>query len=169
MKNCKSKSGDMAESSQHASSSKDMEDVLIDECIAKPVWDQVHTERFENATLKEVEALNLADSFLPEGWLDPPKKKLKFSLKSKSRFASPTDKEKFSEAAKGVVPENTKKNNSWAEKTFLVWIEERNKAVPEDPVPIDLLSGHYPTVLCKYLRYLFLKFGEVLEKSILLL
>ena len=146
----------MAESSQPASSSTDMEDVLIDECIAKPVWDQIHTEKFENATLEEVEAF-LDESFLPEGWLDPPKKKLKLSLKSKSRFASPTDKEKFSEAAKGVVPENTKKNNSWAEKTFLAWVEERNKAVPEDPVPIDLLSCHKPTVVCKYLRYFVLE------------
>ena len=66
-------------------------------------------------------------------------------------------KEKFSEAAKGVVPENTKKNNSWVEKTFLAWVEERNKAVPEDPVPIDLLSCHNPTVVCKYLRYFVLE------------
>ena len=99
---------------------------LEDECISKPVWDHIHTERFENASLEKVEAL-LDESFVPEGWLDPPKKKIKLSLKSKSRFASPTDKEKFSEGAKGVVPENTKKITHGQRKPFLRGLKRETK------------------------------------------
>ena len=101
-----------------------------------------HTDRFENATLEEIEAF-LDSNSVPEGWLDdldPPKKKLKLSLKSsKSRFAS-VDEQKFTDSAKGVVPGNTKKCNSWAEKTFLAWVEERNKA---RPVPVDHARNMY--------------------------
>ena len=68
----------------------------------------------------------MIESFVPELCLDPPKKKIELPLKSKSRLVSPTVKEKFSEATKGVVTENTKKNNSWAEKTSFTWAEERN-------------------------------------------
>ncbi len=42
-------------------------------------------------------------------------------------------------------------------KTFIDWVEQRNKARPDDPVPIDLLSCHDPTVVCKYLRYFALE------------
>ena len=71
--------------------------------------------------------------FVPEGWLDPPppptppKKKLKLSLAKKktectselsaskaSRFATPVSEKEVNEAAIGVVPTNTKKNNAWA-------------------------------------------------------
>ena len=77
---------------------EDKVDELINDCIAKPVWDLIHTDKFENATLEEIEAL-FDRNFFPEGWLDPrpPKKKLKLSVKS--RFASPADDQKFSEAA----------------------------------------------------------------------
>ena len=106
--------------------------------------------------LEELEAY-LADdpSFFPKGWLDkepsPPKKKLKLSLSSKKpRFAAPVTSEKLCDAAKGVVHDNTKKNNAWAVKTFTAWREERNKLIPDDPVPEDLLSCHDPSVVSKY-------------------
>ena len=88
----------------------------------------------ENATLEEIEA-GLDPDFVPEGWLDlhtPPKKKLKLSLAKKtectselsalkaSRFATPVSEKKVNEAAKGVVPTNTKKNNAWAERTVIL-------------------------------------------------
>ena len=77
---------------------EDKVDELINGCIAKPVWDLIHTDKFEKTTLEEIEAL-FDPNFVPEGWLDPrpPKKKLKLSVKS--RFASPADDQKFSEAA----------------------------------------------------------------------
>ena len=66
----------------------------------------------------------LKDSYRPPA---PPKKKLKLSLAKKktectselsaskaSRFATPVSEKEVNEAAKGVVPTNTKKNNAWA-------------------------------------------------------
>ena len=66
----------------------------------------------------ELEAY-LDPSFSPEGWLDkepsPPKNKLKLSLSSKKcRFAAPVTSDKLCNAAKGVFPYNTRKNNAWA-------------------------------------------------------
>ena len=58
----------------------------------------------------------------------PPKKKLPLSLtRKKSRFATPVSEEEFCDAANGVVPLNTKKNNCWAQRMLNAWIEERNK------------------------------------------
>ena len=67
--------------------------------------------------LEELEAY-LDPSFSPERWLDkepsPPKKKLKLSLSyKKHRFTAPVTSDKLCDAAKGIVPDNTKKNNAW--------------------------------------------------------
>ena len=67
--------------------------------IAKPVWDLIHTDKFENTNLEEIEAF-IDPNFVPEGWLDPRPAKKKLKLSNKSRFASPVDDQKFSEAAK---------------------------------------------------------------------
>ena len=72
------------------------------------------------------------------------KKKARTSRSSVTRFAPPVSEVHFVEAAKGVVPKNTKKNNAWGERAFRAWVEERNKTMPSDPVPEDLFS---PTVL----------------------
>ena len=77
---------------------------------------------------------------------------LKLSLSKKPRFASPVTSKKLCEAAKGVVPDNTKNNNSWAVNTFTAWSEKRNKLTPDDPVPKDLLSCHDPSIVSKYMR-----------------
>ena len=113
-------------------------------------------------------------NLIPEGWLlyendvpspgPPPAKNKKLSLslkktraKSASRFVAPVSAEvQFVEAAKGVVPENTKKNNAWAERAFSAWVEERNIAMPSDPVPVDLLCCHDAAVVCKYKEQTFL-------------
>ncbi len=60
-----------------------------------------------------------------------------------SRFALPVSEEQFSDAAMGVIPFNTKKNNAWAERTFNSWVEERNKRTPGS-VPTDLLLCRDP-------------------------
>ena len=113
-----------------------MAEELVGGCISKKIWDQMcaNTLDLENATLEEIEA----GLDPPEGRLDPPtppKKKLKLSLAKKktectselstskaSRFATPVSEKEVNEAAKGVVPtntkKNTKKNNTWAERTF---------------------------------------------------
>ena len=97
-------------------------------------------------------------------------KKLKLSLNKKktastselptlktNRFSAPVSEEKVDEAAKGVVPFNTKKNNGWAERTFYDCVQERNKLMPGDPVPTDLLQCHDTSVVSKYLRYFVLE------------
>ena len=62
----------------------------------------------------------------------------------------------YAEAVKGVAPDNTKKCTTWGERAFRAWVEERNKALPTDPVPDDLLSCHDPTIVSKYMRYFVL-------------
>lgn len=55
------------------------------------------------------------------------------------------------------MPTNTRKSNAWGEKAFRSWVEERNKLVPSDPVPDDLLACHDASIICKYLRYFALE------------
>ena len=145
---------------------------LVGGCISKKIWDQMCANMLdlENATLDEIEAgLDL----VPEGWLDPPtspKKKLKLSLAKKktectselsalkaNRFATPVSEKEVNEAAKGVAPTNTKKNNAWAERTFDAWVQERNQLMPLDPVSTDLLQCHDASIVSKYLRYFVLE------------
>ena len=61
------------------------------------------------------------------------------------------------EAAKGVVPENTKRRNAWARKNFTDWAESRNSSVlnSDGDVPVDLLESQDAILvnkwLCKYI------------------
>ena len=157
-----------------------MAEELIGGCISKKIWDQMcaNTLDLENVTLEEIEA----ELDPPEGWLDPPtppKKKLKLSLAKKktectselstlkgSEFATPVSEKEVNEAAKGVVPTNTKKNNAWAERTFDAWVQERNQLMPLDPVPTDLLQCHDASVVSKYLRYFVLE-ARTLERLLI--
>ena len=93
------------------------------------IWDWIcaNAPNFENVTLEEIES-RLDPNFVPEGWLDPQlllrrrKRHLPVSSAPKiSRFAALVSKE-VKEAAKGVVPSNTKKNNAWAERAFDAWV-----------------------------------------------
>ena len=54
------------------------------------------------------------------------------------------------QAAEGVVPTNTKKHNASGGREFHAWVEERNKAVPSDPVPDGLLACHDASTISKY-------------------
>lgn len=54
------------------------------------------------------------------------------------RFASPVKESEYNEAAKGVVPTNTKQCNEWALRDFRVWATQRNTE-PGDSVPSNNL------------------------------
>ena len=148
-----------------------MAEELVGGCISKKIWDQMCANMLdlENTTVEEIKA-GLDPDFVPEGWLDPPTPPKKLSLAKKktectselsaskaSRFATPVSEKEVNEAAKGVVPTNTKKNNAWAERKFDAWVQERNQLMPLDPVPTDLLQCHDASIVSKYLRYFVLE------------
>ena len=92
------------------------------------------------------------------GECPPPKKKhrLSLSLKHKplvpqqeTRFAEPVGEYEVKLALKGVVPDNTKRNNEWAARNFADWSRARSEEVKDDPVPQDLLNCKDPELLCK--------------------
>jgi hypothetical protein len=58
--------------------------------------------------------------------------------------------EELKKAAEGVIPVNTQSSNEWALRNFRAWVEHRNTAAPEDPVPPNLLSCSDATILCKW-------------------
>ena len=78
----------------------------------------------------------------------PPAKKRKVSLSlrkpleesNSSRFASPTKSDQLHRAAEGVVPTNTRNSTNWAVRTFLLWVEERNKRETQRKIEQDILS-----------------------------
>ena len=100
---------------------------------------------------------------------DPPQKKARLSLKLKkkrqplkeiensSRFRSPVKESEYSEAAKGVIPANTKKCTNWAVRVLESWINERRVRKPEDPIPENILQCHDKAIVCKYMRYFVLE------------
>ncbi len=101
-----------------ASEKEDTE--VINGCKAKGVQETITSseqcKKIESMELKELKAY-LDPNFYPEGWLDkepsPPKKKLKLFVHSKKpRFIAPVTSEIVCEAAKGLVPDNTKNNNA---------------------------------------------------------
>ena len=98
----------------------------------------------------------------------PPKKsKLSLSLQKKtaalrdvgnhSRFASPVKEKEYNEAAKGVVPTNTKQCNEWAFRAFSLWATQRNEKPGGDSVPSKLLECKDPQLIAKYMRYFVLE------------
>ena len=94
--------------------------------------------------------------------MEPAKKKLRLSLRKplkevENRFAPPVETETFTEAAKGVVPANTKQANGWAARTFISWVEHWNKIKPEDPIPMDILHCNDADTVSKVLRYFVLE------------
>ena len=114
---------------------------------------------------------------VPESSDCPPLKKkprLSFSLKKKlpleecnitiSRFAEPVDGNTMEEAVKGVVPQNTEKNNEWAWNHFLHWASARFEKLPSDPVPCDLLSSSDPNLLCKWLCFFVMETRQACGK-----
>ena len=85
----------------------------------------------------------------------PTKKcRLSLSLKKKSkldaseRFKQVNDDE-MEVAVKGVLPQNTARNNQWAVKNFVLWIKARESS--DEPFPDDLLSSTNVELVCKWL------------------
>ena len=111
----------------------------------------------ENLPKCDDSAFSLGMSEFLEEPEEPPKKKSKHSLslrkkgKSVERFANPVTTEDLAVAAKGVVPVNTKNSTEWALRNLNNWMEDRNRKVPGDKVPRDLLSVVDAEVLCKWL------------------
>ena len=148
-----------------------MAEELVGGYISKKIWDQMcaNTLDLENATLEEIEA----GLDPPEGWLDPPpplflrrsslaKKKTEctseLSTSKASGFTTQVSEKEVNEAANGVVPTNTKKNNAW--------VQERNQLMPLDPVPTDLLQCYDASVVSKYMRYFVLE-ATTLERLLI--
>ncbi len=74
--------------------------------------------------------------------ITPAKKRLRLSLPKHNRgkrFLTVTA-EQSKDAAKGVVPANTKNSNEWAMRNLAAWMTDRNQSHPGDPVPNDLLT-----------------------------
>ena len=80
----------------------------------------------------------------------PPTKKRKLSLslrqplkdRNSSRFASPTKRCDLEKAAEGVVLAITRNSTNFAVRTFLSWVEERNKSELEQTIEADILSSN---------------------------
>ena len=67
-------------------------------------------------------------------------------------------------AAKGVVPDNTKQCNYWAEKNFSDWAKSRHEKVPQKPIPDNLLSCNDVALVNKWLCRYVLKTRQELGK-----
>ena len=87
-----------------------------------------------------------------------PSKRRRLSLSRKkvtndSRFAVPVNPDELKAAAQGVVPENTRRRNNWAEKNLKEWAASRSTLMPNEPVP-NLLECRDPSEFNKWLcRY----------------
>ena len=116
-----------------------------------------HLPRIRSIRVEKMEKEN-------EAGLNPPQKKRRLSLSCKkplkevniSRFGSPTKHEDFQKAAEGVVPTNTKHSTKWAVSTFVSWVVERNKRVPEQ-IDCDILCCIDPERLFNQLRLFVLE------------
>ena len=69
-----------------------------------------------------------------------------------TRFALPVSVCELEKAACGVVSANTRYNSQWAERNFAAWAMQRNAKIPDDLVPLDLLSSHDPVLVSKHLQ-----------------
>ena len=75
---------------------------------------------------------------------------LKENNEDSTRFSFVASDEILKKASNGVIPLNTEYSSHWAEKNFLSWAENRNKKMPNDPVPMNLLQSHDPGLVCKH-------------------
>ena len=80
------------------------------------------------------------------------KKQLHLSLQkpTQERFSSVTCKE-IKEAAKGVVPANTKSSNKWAFKNLCAWVSDCNACMSDEAVLDDLHTCKDADTLCKWM------------------
>ena len=106
----------------------------------------------ENLPSPDNSAFDLgASELLGEPSAKEEKLRLTKTRAAKERFRAPLKPEERSQAAKGVIPTNTKNATEWALRNFQQWREYRNQRSPEDPVPEDLFRAADMDVLCKWL------------------
>ena len=72
-------------------------------------------------------------------------------------FAKLTSEEELEEKSKGVVPKTPKKNDQWALRTFMEWMEARNKRSQGDQCSIDILETEDAKCLLKWLSLFTIK------------
>ena len=72
-------------------------------------------------------------------------------LDNRSRYALSYSREEMVQAARGVVPINTKISTKWAVKNFTEWANNQSVFVPGDPVPDNLLECNDAATVSKYL------------------
>ena len=87
-----------------------------------------------------------------------PAKRIKFSIlsrqstKESQRFEKITGSPELTSSSKGLFHATQKPGNTkWAVRTFNLWMEWRNIAKPEDPVPEAILSSDDAQALNKCL------------------
>ena len=68
--------------------------------------------------------------------LEPVAKKLKLSLKKKSRFSVPVKEQEMSKVCERYTPANTQKNTAWALRVFSDWVKQRGGV----KCPLDLFE-----------------------------
>ena len=67
------------------------------------------------------------------------------------RFTPPYSTQELQQLAEGLKPAKTEASTRWAIKTFTKWAHNRKTAVPNDPIPDNLLECHDPATVSKYL------------------
>lgn len=80
---------------------------------------------------------------------EPPKKRLRLSLKPKERFPL-VPAEDIAKSTKELVPSNTAKSNQWALRCFDQWLEQRNER-SEEKCPVDILITDDMEKLCHWM------------------
>ena len=85
---------------------------------------------------------------------EPKRKKLSLSKKKLEKpkplspsacFKTTVSSEEIEKSSKGCVPVGTAKSTNWAVCTFQQWLIQRNKRVPQEAFPQDILQKEYPT------------------------
>ena len=90
---------------------------------------------------------------------EPKRKKLKNKpekpkpLSPSSRFNTTVSSEEIEKSLKGCVLVGTAKSTNWVVRAFQQWLMQRNKRVPQEAFPQDILQKEYPTEnLCNCLQ-----------------
>lgn len=73
-----------------------------------------------------------------------------------ARFNIAVSSEEIEKSSKGWVPLGTAKSTNWEVCTFQQLLMQRNKRIPQEAFPLDILQKEYPTeILCNCLQCFF--------------
>ena len=74
-------------------------------------------------------------------------------LSPSTHFNTTVSSKEIEKSSKGCVPVGTTKSTNWTICTFQQWLMQRNKRVPQEAFPQDILQKEYPTeTLCNCLQ-----------------